>query len=83
LKNGQKNVQNLNIKKVLTDQKIADKNIRLLPPAFREKYPEYSNSSSRISDKHDKMVIKVMETDPVKNEKIIKNISKATTIKEY
>jgi hypothetical protein len=62
-------------------KKVADKNIGLLPQ-FREKYPEYSNSSSRISDKYDKMVIEVMETDPEKCEKIVKNISKVTTIKE-
>jgi len=61
--------------------KIADKNIRLLPQ-FRDKYPEYRNSSSKISDVHDKLVIEVMETDNDKKEKIIKNISKATTIKE-
>jgi hypothetical protein len=61
--------------------KIADKNIRLLPQ-FREKYPEYRNSSSKISDVHDKLVIEVMETDNDKKEKIIKNISKATTIKD-
>ena len=61
-------------------KRIADKNIRLLP-AFREKYPEYRNSSSKVSDKYDKMVIEVMTTDEDKNEKIIKNISKVTTIK--
>jgi hypothetical protein len=61
-------------------KRVADKNIKLLP-AFREKYPEYRNSSSKISDKHDKLVIEVMETDPEKNEKIIRNISKATIIK--
>jgi hypothetical protein len=60
--------------------KVADKNILLLPK-FREKYPEYRNSSSKISDVHDKLVIEVMETDNDKKEKIIKNISKATTIK--
>ena len=59
---------------------IADKNIRLLPQ-FREKYPNYNNSSSKISDKYDKLVIEVMETDENKKDKIIKNISLATTIK--
>jgi hypothetical protein len=58
---------------------IANKNIRLLPQ-FREKYPEYKNSSSKVSDKYDKMVIEVMETDAEKYEKIIKNISNATII---
>jgi hypothetical protein len=61
--------------------KVADKNIRLLPQ-FREKYPEYKNSSSKMSDKHDKIVIEVMETDDDKKDKIIKNISKVTIIKD-
>ena len=61
-------------------KKVADKNIRLLPQ-FREKYPEYNNSSSKTSDKYDKMVVEVMTTDEDKNEKIIQNISKVTTIK--
>ena len=60
--------------------RIADKNIRLLPQ-FREKYPNYNNSSSKVSDKYDKLVIEVMETDEDKKDKIIKNISVATTIK--
>lgn len=67
------------IKKVIKN--VANKNIKLLPQ-FREKYPEYSNPLSKVSDKYDKMVIEVMETDPDKDEKIIKNISKVTTIKE-
>ena len=68
-----------NLKKVIT--KVADKNIRLLPQ-FREKYPEYKNSSSKTSDKYDKMVVEAMTSDEDKNEKIIKNISKVTTIQE-
>jgi hypothetical protein len=62
---------------------IANKNIRLLPQ-FREKYPDYKNSSLKISDTYDKMVIEAMgglgNNDIEKEEKIIKNISKATTI---
>ena len=65
------------IKKIIN--KIADKNINLLPQ-FREKYPEYINSSSRISDKYDKMVIEMMTTDGDKKDKIIKNIAKKVTI---
>jgi hypothetical protein len=67
------------LKKVIN--KIADKNIRLLPQ-FREKYPEYNNSSSKTSDIYEKVVIEAMTTDQDKKEKIIKNISKVTTIKE-
>ena len=59
--------------------KVADKNIRLLPQ-FREKYPEYKNSSSKVSDTYDKMVVEAMTLDEDKNEKIIKNISKVTAI---
>ena len=65
------------LKKVIT--RVADKNIRLLP-AFREKYPDYSNSSSKTSDIYNKMIVEAMETDDDKKEKIIKNISKVTTI---
>jgi len=64
-----------------TVNKIADKNIRLLPD-FREKYPDYKDSRSKTSDIYDKMVVQVMETDDNKKEKIIHNISKATTIRE-
>jgi hypothetical protein len=67
------------LKKAVT--KVADKNIKLLP-LFREKYPDYKNSSSKTSDKYDKMVLEVMTCDDDKNEKIITNISKITTIKE-
>jgi len=67
-----------NLKRAIT--KIADKNILLLP-IFREKYPDYKNSSSKISDVHDKLVIEIMETDDIKKDKIVHNISKVTTIK--
>ena len=67
------------LKKLIT--RVADKNIRLLP-AFREKYPDYGNSSSKTSDIYNKMIVEAMETDDDKKEKIIKNISKVTTIKE-
>ena len=60
-------------------KRVSNKNIRLLP-AFRAKYPEYSNSSSKISDKHDKMVIEVMTSDEDNDDKIIRNISNATAI---
>jgi hypothetical protein len=64
-------------------KRIANKNINLLPQ-FREKYPEYKNSSSRISDKYDKMVIEVMGgldgSPSEKEDKIIHNISKCVGI---
>jgi hypothetical protein len=62
--------------------KIANKNINLLPK-FREKYPDYSNSSSKTSDKYDKMVIEAMGgygDDLEKENKIIHNISKNIVI---
>jgi hypothetical protein len=64
-------------------KRVANKNIKLLPQ-FREKYPEYKNSSSRVSDKYDKMVIEVMgglDGEPSeKEDKIIHNISKCVGI---
>jgi hypothetical protein len=60
-------------------KRVADKNINLLPQ-FREKYPDYNNSSSKTSDKYEKMVIEVMTTDEGKNDKVIKKISNVTLI---
>jgi len=65
------------LKKVVN--KVADKNIRLLPQ-FREKFPDYKNASSKTSDKYEKMVIEVMTTEDNKKEKIITKISNATII---
>ena len=62
---------------------VANKNIRLLPQ-FRQKYPDYGDASSKVSDKYEKMVIEAMggqgNNDVEKEDKIIHNISKATTI---
>ena len=67
------------LKKVIKN--VANKNIRLLPQ-FREKYPDYSNSSSKTSDKYEKIVIESMRDGEIIDEKIIKNISKVTTISD-
>ena len=64
-------------------KKISNKNINLLSQ-FREKYPDCNNSSSKISDKYDKMVIEVMGgldgKTCEKEDKIIHNISKCVGI---
>jgi hypothetical protein len=62
---------------------IANKNIRLLPQ-FREKYPDYGNSTHMISDTYDKIVIEAMggagQNTLEKEDKIIKNITKVAVI---
>jgi hypothetical protein len=67
-------------------KKVANKNIKLLPQ-FREKYPDYDDADSKISDKYSKMVIEAMggtgNNDLEKEDKIIHNISKCTTIEKY
>jgi hypothetical protein len=60
-------------------KRVANKNIKLLPQ-FREKHPDYNNSSSRISDKYDKIVIEAMVCDLEKEDKIIHNISNCVVI---
>jgi hypothetical protein len=69
--------KNSKLRKVI--KSVTNKNIRLLPQ-FREKYPEYNNSNSKISDKYDKMVIEVMTSNSDKEDKIIHNISNVTII---
>jgi hypothetical protein len=65
--------------------KIAHKNIKLITQ-FREKYPECKKSESRLSDKYNKMVIEAMggagDNTLEKEEKIIRNISKAILIQK-
>jgi len=77
--------QNTRLRKVI--RRVANKNIRLLPQ-FREKYPEYKNSSSKISDKYDKIALEAMggpsdDNTKEKEEKIIHNISKCVVIDKY
>jgi len=74
---------NTKLRKVI--KRVANKNIRLLS-VFREKYPEYSNSSSKVSDKYDKIGLEAMgglgDTNE-KEDKIIHNISKCVVIDKY
>ena len=73
-----------NLRKAI--KRVANRNIKLLPQ-FRDKYPEYKNSYSKVSDKYDKMVLEAMggagNDDLEKEDKIIHNISKCTTIEKY
>ena len=59
--------------------KISNKSLKLLPK-YREKYPDYNNAESIYSDEHCKIVIEAVICDKMKDEKIIRNISKVTTI---
>jgi hypothetical protein len=59
---------------------VANKYFKLLP-TYREKYPDYNKSSSIHSDEHSKIVIEVMTTDPAKDDKIVRMMSRATVIK--
>jgi hypothetical protein len=64
-------------------RKVADKNVRLLPK-FKEKYPDYNKSTSRVSDQFNKIIIESMggqgDDDYEKEEKIIKKVSKEIAI---
>jgi hypothetical protein len=66
--------------------RVSNKNIKLITE-YREKYPECKKSESKLSDKYNKMIIEAMggmgNNDTEKEEKIIKNISKYTTIDKY
>ncbi len=66
-------------------KKVASKNEKLMY-TYKEKYPEYSNPESKHSDKYSKFVIEALGgngDNPISKEnKIIRNIAKTTTIKE-
>jgi hypothetical protein len=69
------------IRKVI--KRVMIKNQRLLPE-YKEKYPDYNKSSSKISDQYNTIIIESMggkgDNDFEKENKIIKNITKVTTI---
>lgn len=59
---------------------IAFKNQKLFPQ-FKEKYPDYNDYDSKHSDQYSKIVIESLnDSNPENEQKIIKNISKVTTI---
>jgi hypothetical protein len=63
--------------------RISNKSMKLLPK-YREKFPDYDDAKSIRSDELCKIIIEAVTCDSVKDEKIIRNISKSTTIsKEY
>ena len=62
---------------------IENKNIQVLSQ-FREKYPNYANPKSQESDKYNKTIIEAMGgtgNTEIKENKIIRNISKVTTVR--
>ena len=66
------------IKKLI--KHVAYKNQKLFPQ-FKEKYPDYNNADSKYSDQYSKIVIESLnDSDAENEEKIIKKISKATTL---
>jgi hypothetical protein len=59
---------------------VAYKNEKLMK-TYKETYPDYNDPDSHRSDQYSKTVIEAMDSKEDSREKIIKNISKATTIK--
>ena len=67
-----------NLRKVIG--KVAFKNQKLFPQ-FKEKYPDYNDSSSKHSDQYSKIVIESFEdSNKEKQDKIIKKITKEVLI---
>ena len=66
-------------------KKVASKNQRLIPQ-YKKEHPDYGKSSSKTSDQYNKIIVESMggsgDNDDEKEDKIIKNISKATTINQ-
>jgi hypothetical protein len=64
---------------------ITHKNSKLLKE-FKEKNPDYNNSSSRVSDKYNKLLIETMggkgDNDAEKENKIIRNITKEVLVEK-
>ena len=59
---------------------VSFKNENLMK-TYKEKYPDYNDPDSNRSDQYSKIMIEAMDCKEESREKIIRNISKATTIK--
>jgi hypothetical protein len=59
---------------------IAYKNEKLMK-TYKETYPDYNNPESNRSDQYSKIMVEAMDCKDESRCKIIKNISKVTTIK--
>jgi hypothetical protein len=62
-------------------KKVAFKNENLMK-TYKEMYPDYNDPASKRSDQYSKTVIEALDGKEESKEKIIKNISKATIIKQ-
>jgi hypothetical protein len=59
---------------------VSYKNEKLMK-TYKETYPDYNNPDSKRSDQYSKIMVEAMDCKDESKDKIIKNISKATTIK--
>ena len=59
---------------------LSYKNEKLMK-TYKETYPDYNNPDSNRSDQYSKIMVEAMDCKDESRNKIIKNISKATTIK--
>jgi len=59
---------------------ISYKNEKLMK-TYKETYPDYNNPDSKRSDQYSKIMVEAMDCKEESREKIIRNVSKATTIK--
>ena len=66
-------------------KRVVSKNQRLLPK-FKEAHPDCNRASSKFSDQYNKIIVESMggsgDNDSEKEDKIIKNITKVTTIEK-
>ena len=73
--------EKMKMRKVI--KKVASKNQRLIPE-YKKEHPDYCKYSSKTSDQYNKIIVEAMggsgDNDFEKEDKIIKNISKVTTI---
>jgi hypothetical protein len=79
----EKDENNSKIKKAI--KRVASKNQRLLPK-FKEAHPDCGTYHSKYSDQYNKIIIESVggsgDNDAEKEEKIIRNITRATTIEK-
>jgi hypothetical protein len=66
------------IQKVIRNVSFKNENLMRV---YKETYPDYNDPESKRSDQYSKIMVEAMDCKEESREKIIRNISKATTIK--
>ena len=75
----EKNCDKIKIRKVIGN--VSHKYVKLIPD-YQKSHPDCQTADSKLSDKYNKSVIAVMDSEDDNKDKVINNISKVVTVEK-